>query len=215
MNELTEEKKTKLFKQYEPLIYKIVNQMSENSPLSYEDVYGFALQGFVNAMNNYKEGTSQSFKQYAAYQMRYAILNGSSEQGHIVKFSAYQQAKAKEEGKSTFIWQRISHSISDDGEERWNIPEPSIEPQFEYNEGRTMEHICSFVSKKFNPRDTDIFFKSFGLNNIEMISKVQIAKQYNLSSASITLINQKIIKEIKKDPVLLDELQDMLENISK
>ena len=93
----------RLFIQYKNLMFKIVNQYSGKLPLQFDDIVGAAMEGFTKALNSYKTGTSQSFQQYAAWCMRNNILTSANEEGHVVKFNAYQQKKAKERGESTRI----------------------------------------------------------------------------------------------------------------
>ena len=205
----TEAERELYAKQYTPLVYKIANQNKDKLPLTFEDLIGFGFEGLTNAMNSYKEGGSQTFLQYAAYQIYYAMTNGANNEGHIVKFSSYQQEKARKEGRSTYIYQPILATTGPDGETKFNIPEPSVNPQ-----GITVQvalsHLEVFVSEHFTQRDADVFFSTFGLAGREEVSRVEIAKRYKVSSAAITYVNQRIIKTIKADEVLREELEDLL-----
>lgn len=194
---------------YTPLVYKIANQNKDKSPLAYEDILGFGFEGLVDAMNTYQETTGQTFLQYAAYRIFYFIMNGTNREGHIVTFSDYQQKKAKEEGRPTFICQRIVSKTDNDGEEHWNIPEPLVSQETP-NIGKILEDLKNFVTKRFSQRDTDIFFQTFGLGEQDDVPRVQIAKQYNVSNAAITYVNQRIIKSILEDNVMSEELSVLL-----
>ena len=196
-------------KQYAPLVYKIANQNKDKLPLTYEDILGYGFEGLTMAMNNYKEGGTQTFLQYAAYQIYYAITNGANNEGHIVKFSSYQQEKARKEGRSTYIFQRIIASTGPDDDVHFNIPEPSVNP-VNVTVPVALAHLEQFVKEHFSERDADVFFQSFGLANREEVPRVQIAKQYKVTSASITYINQRIIKAIKSDEVVCEELKELL-----
>ena len=205
----TEREREQCARQYTPLVYKIVNQNRDKTALSYEDVLGFGFEGLADALNTYRPDTGLSFLQYAAYRIYYFIMNGSNQEGHIVKFSAYQQDKARREGRSTYIFQPIVSKTDTDGEEHWNIPEPACY-QDRTPVAKALEDLKSFVASRFSKRDTDVFFQTFGLGEKDDVPRVQIAKQYNVSSASITYINQRIIKAIREDDVMREELADLL-----
>ena len=195
--------------QYTPLVYKIANQNKDKTPLTYDDIIGFGFEGLADAMNTYNPDSGQSFLQYAAYRIYYFIMNGTNREGHIVTFSNYQQKKAKAEGRPTYIHQSIISRTDSDGEEHWNIPEPSVDPD-RTSIGNALEDIRIFVTSHFSARDADIFFQTFGLGDKEDVPRTQIAKQYKVSSAAITYVNQRIITAIRSDEVLCEELEDLL-----
>lgn len=206
---MTEREKEEYARQYTPLVYKIVNQNKDKSPLTYEDLLGFGFEGLADAMNTYREDSGQSFLQYAGYRIFYFIMNGTNKEGHIVSFSDYQQKKAREEGRPTFISQRIVSKTDENGDEHWNIPEPSVNPDI-VGVGQALEDIKIFVASHFSQRDTDIFFQTFGLGVQDDVPRVQIAKQYKISSAAITYVNQRIINAIREEVSLREELEDLL-----
>ena len=49
----TEFERNELAKKYLPLVKKISNQFLNSSPLEYDEIEGFAWEGFVLAMNKY------------------------------------------------------------------------------------------------------------------------------------------------------------------
>jgi len=205
----TQKEKDELARQYTPLVHKIVMQNLDKSPLSYDDLLGFGFEGLADAMNTYKEGTGQSFLQYAAYRIYYFIKNGTYDQGHIVKFSAYQQQQAKEKGLPTFISKPIVTTTDENGEEHWNIPEPSVDPD-KTSVAKALQDLQEFIETRFSSRDADVFFSTFGLAGREEVTRVTIAKRYKVTSASITYINQRIIRAINSDECLREELEDLL-----
>lgn len=206
---ITEAERNECARQYTPLVHKIANQNKDKLPLTYEDIVGFGFEGLADAMNTYKEGTGQSFLQYAAYRIYYAIMNGNNKEGHIVKFSSYQQQLARKEGRPTFIHQRIVASTGPDDEIHYNIPEPSCQP-VTVTLPHALNHLEEFVKEHFSERDADVFFQTFGLGDREEVPRVRIAEQYHVTSASITYINQRIIKAIKADAVVGEELRTLL-----
>lgn len=205
----TQREREEYANQYTPLVYKIANQNKDKTPLTYDDIIGFGFEGLADAMNTYNPDSGQSFLQYAAYRIYYFIMNGTNREGHIVTFSNYQQKKAKAEGRPTYIHQSIISRTDSDGEEHWNIPEPSVDPD-RTSVDNALEDIRIFVTSHFSARDADIFFQTFGLGDKEDVPRTQIAKQYKVSSAAITYVNQRIITAIRSDEVLCEELEDLL-----
>ena len=205
----TQKEREEYANQYTPLVYKIANQNKDKTPLTYDDIIGFGFEGLADAMNTYNPDSGQSFLQYAAYRIYYFIMNGTNREGHIVTFSNYQQKKAKAEGRPTYIHQSIISRTDSDGEEHWNIPEPSVDPD-RTSVDNALEDIRIFVTSHFSARDADIFFQTFGLGDKEDVPRTQIAKQYKVSSAAITYVNQRIITAIRHDEVLCEELEDLL-----
>ena len=207
-----------LAQQYQPLVYKIVNQWTNKLPLAYEDILGYAEEGLAIAINSYdpkkrnkhtgKVG-QQGFKQYAAWCMRHTILNGSNTEGHIVKFSAYQQKKRKEEGSNTFIMKSIDINYDDNGDMHCNIPEMGAEDPYV---GLTdvYDRLYQKIERKFSKRDCDIFYRTMGLKDRDQEQNKLIAKRYKLAPCTITFINKQIITYIKADQELCDELYELL-----
>lgn len=191
---------------YEPLVHKIVNQLRESSPHTEDDVLGYAWEGLAMAINNYNPNSTQNFMQYAAYQIRYNILNGNNAEGHTVKFSAYNQRKQLEAGASTWIMRRIKCQETDDGDCVYNIREPEV-----YNDAFREDpsvKIYNMIKDKFSKRDLDVFCRLYGLNNKKQVRGTELARKYKVTSTTISLINKKILNYIKSDKDLVDELRD-------
>lgn len=200
----------KLFIQYKNLMFKIVNQYAGKLPLPFEDIVGAAMEGFTKALNSYKTGTSQTFQQYAGWCMRNNILTTANEEGHVVKFNAYQQKKAKERGESTFISQSISNIYEDTQEDKLEILGVE-DPEFDnFDETEALTDLFTWMEYNFSKRDCEIFYLYFGLNGRIQTKGIDIAKQFKVSAATVTVTNKKIIKKIKENPDLLDSLRDLL-----
>ena len=199
-------------RQYQPLVYKIARQQFGKTALCPDDVIGFAEMGLVDAMNTYRSDKGQTFKQYLGYRILYFIQNNSNEYGHIVKFSAYMQNKAREAGQSTWIRKSIDMYVGDDGHEYSNIPIPSYEESL-VNEESVFNNLFSTIERKFNARDCNIFYRVYGLNGFEQTKGTELAKEYNCSGTNITLITKKIIKYIRTQKELLEELKDCFKNL--
>lgn len=193
----------KLAIQYTPLVYKVARSFFGKTPMTDEDIIGSAYEGLVQAMNKYKEGTSQSFKQYAAYQIRYAILNHINQEGYIVKFSAYNQNKAKEKGLATnaAICQSLSTTYDEDGNEDIDykkmpvLVDDGADIIDEIDRGIVVSNIIRDIHKEFSERDCDIFMKVNGID-CDREKSTDVANEYNLSITSISLINKRITEYV-------------------
>ena len=181
-------------KQYEPLVHKIAHQLTGIVTFEYDDVVQYGFEGLINAYNTYKQDMNQTFIQYAGWQIRYAILNANNSEGGVIKQSYYHRKNCG------------SLSIDYIDSDKYY--------QLKYSENCNIEYILNFLekklSKKFSVRDCDIFYRSYGLKQYDYEKFKDIAEVYNISCASVTLINQKIINYIKSNEELMSILQDML-----
>lgn len=193
--------------QYRNLVHKLTNQLSKSSPFSYEDIEGYAWEGLCMAFNTYKENSTQTFLQYAAYQIKYNIWNRGNAEGSAVTLSAYHQRKLKDSNASTYIMKHIETKVDKNGDTRFNIKEPSVNPYI--NKEEIYNELYSYLDKKFSKRELSIFYKTMGLKNYEVTKCCVLAKNYKVSNASITLNNKKIISYIRQNEELLDLLRDL------
>lgn len=206
-----------LFLQYKPLMYKIVNQFVGQVPLEFSDLVGAAMEGFTLALNKWRQGTSQNFQQYAAWSMRNAILNCANQEGHTVRFSAYQQRKAKEAGRSTFMTVSIDRMCrhredEKDSDRSDRIEELGVEqPDFSLEtEDHTFWKFYEWMSERFSQRDCHIFYHTYGVCGHELLKGTELAEIFGLSAASISVTNKKIIKAIRADEKVMSMLSDLL-----
>ena len=180
---------------YEPLVHKIANQLQGSSQLPYDDLVGFGFEGLLNAFKTYRNNEKQTFIQYAGWQIRYAILNANNNEGNIVKYTYYHQKKE----------QKMAVSF---------IDRDDTNVQLEYDGGcdvvMVRQHLYKELEMKFSARDCDIFYRTYGLKDYDYEKSKDIARFYNISSASVTIINQKIIAYIKSNETLMDVLSELL-----
>lgn len=208
--------RNQLFIQYQALMYKIVNQFVGNVPLNFDDIVGAAMEGFTLALNKWKKGTSQNFQQYAAWSMRNAILNSTNQEGHIVRFSAYQQRKAKEAGKSPYIHKRISEITTpmgdEDREDRMAIL-GTEDPDFTLEtEDSIFYRFFQWMDENFSQRDCHIFYHTYGIRGYELLKGTELADLFGLSAAAISVSNKKVIRAIRANKEIMDMLSDLLKN---
>lgn len=180
---------------YEPLVHKIAKQLQGSSNMPYEDLVGFGFEGLLNAFNTYRDNEKQTFIQYAGWQIRYAILNANNNEGNLVKYSYYHQKK--DSGMSVKFIDNDDSSL-----------------QLEYESGcdvlMVRKQLYKELELNFSARDCDIFYRTYGLKEYDYEKSKDIAQMYNISSASVTIINQKIIAYIKHNENLMDILSELL-----
>lgn len=217
MNE--EKEKNQLVKQYVPLIKKISKQLYGKQPgIDYNDIEGFAYEGFALAINNYDTTRSaMTFTQYAAFSIRNAILNGINTYSDSLGISFYKKKKMLSENAV------LPTTISLDGIVKNNY---NREFEFTYEDQLGKNSTLGFtdkilydnpwkvliykVTKKFPDDWADIFFSVYGLNGNSIKKQKDIAQQYNISCCLVTKRVQKIIEYIKNDKELIDILKDLL-----
>ena len=148
--------------------------------------------------------------------MRNAILNSTNQEGHIVRFSAYQQRKAKEEGKSPYIHKRISEITAqagdEDREDRMAIlgvedPDFTLE-----TEDSVFYRFFQWMDENFSQRDCHIFYHTFGICGYELLKGTELAELFGLSAAAISVSNKKVIRAIRANNEIMDMLSDLLKN---
>lgn len=206
-----------LFLQYRPLMYKIVNQFIGQTPLTFDDLVSAAMEGFTLALNKWKDGTSQNFQQYAAWSMRNAILNSANQEGHTVRFSAYQQKKAKDAGRSTFTTvslDQLCKSREDDVDfdQADRMLELGVEqPEFSLEtEDDVFWEFYQWLESNFSQRYCHIFCHTYGLQGYDLLKGTELSEMFGLSAASISVTNKKIIRAIRNNPEMLSKLRDLL-----
>lgn len=211
---LTVEEKNAMVKQYEPLVNKMVNQFVSKVAVSWADVKSMAYEGLAIAINTYdSERSTMNFTQFAAFAIRNNILTSLDNELRTVKMSAYNQKKAAEAGETSFSTVRIDYSVgcSDDDNRRPQEIKLGMFEEETFSDGDIFEYLYSRLEDKFNARDCEIFYRIYGLKGYDDMTCVEIAKLFNLSIASVSVINKKIINYIKKDT----ELCEMLANLTK
>ena len=190
--------KEKTAAKYLPLVHKIANQFYKKTPIDNDEILGSALEGLADAINSYQEDKGQNFSQYAAYQIRYSILNFINNAGYPIKLSVYNQKKQKENGGSINIFESLNSYIryNEDGDEMINynkLPEMVYEDDIvgQIDKKLIIKNIIKDIYKNFNKRDCDIFLRFNGIGKIPE-KGTDIARKYNISSTSVSLINKKI-----------------------
>lgn len=203
----------RLFRQFEPLVVKIVKQWQGRVPLCWDDIYGYAQEGFVYALNTWRPNKGQNFKQYVAWMMSHKIQDGANNEGHIVRFSAYMQKKEKGLGGTTFIAKSIDSLLSSYDNNGSGVDRVTFLGTDEQPEDVDLYYYLTIIEDKirrnFTKRDSDIFMNLYGLKTGKPMMGKEVAKKYHVSVASISLIKKKIENFIRTLPEL-EELRNFL-----
>ena len=189
---------------YKYLVDKIAYQEYKNSQVLLEDLKGYGYEGLMDAFRTYKPDKGQTFKQYAAYRIYYFIRNNIYKEGTTVRMNSYIVKERKSQNQSLYIMSPIEYEK--DGETLYKN-EPSENPADFDN---VWELVRTTIKSKYKERDFKIFAKSFGLYGESVVKKCEVAKEYHITPAAVTLNNQKIIKFLKTKPEIMDSLRDLL-----
>lgn len=191
-------------KPYQYLVDKIAWQEKKNSQLTLEDLKGYGYLGLLDAFETYKPDKGQTFKQYVAYRIYYFIRNNIYKEGSTVRMNSYIIKERKESNQSLYIMTPIE--TEQNGEVIYK-KEPSVKP-------KDLDDIWEIIHKeirtKYKERDFQIFAKSFGLCGCDEAKKCEVATEYHITPAAVTLNNQKIIKFLKTKPYIIESLRDLL-----
>lgn len=197
---------------YKPLVIKISNQFSKKTHVPYSDIESVAWEGLVLAFKNYDTRRStMSFLSYAAYSIRNNILTAISNEFQLIKLSPYAQKWCQTHDcniTKTPISIDTNESIDDDENNTNFDTERYLYTQntSKYDESITditsnieISNLFEILQNKFSERDFNIFIKSYGLFGENLEKKSIIAQIYNISPASVTQINKKIINFIRNN----------------
>ena len=77
--------------------------------------------------------------------------------------------------------------------------------------GDIFEYLCYRLERRFQKRDCEIFYKTFGINGYDDMQCQEIAKEYNVSNGLISQKIKKMIEFIRKDEDLCEMLGQLLE----
>lgn len=184
---MTDKERNEITKQYFPLINKLTNQYIEGNDS--ELVRGAAEYGFAYALNTYKEGTSQSFLQYAAWCMRNFILNDIKAYSSVVRNEPNSQYYSDCEELSDKLAYEDGHCADD------------------YD--RIISIIRERIEAKYNIEKCEMLYHSMELFGYKKMTLKELSAQYGISQPGIKQMNDRIINFIRSDEELLREVSDL------
>ena len=208
---LNEVEKNQLVLQYEPLINKLVNQFFKNVQCSWDDLKSYAYEGFALAIQKYDSSCStMNFTQYAAFAIRNNILTALNNELRTVKLDAYAQKQVEKQGGSSFNMISIDSYSSDDETEHCRKIVLSEIVEDKFSNGDVFEYLYTRLEEEFPYRECQMFYQTFGLKEFDVTKNKDIAKIHNVSEGLVSQKISKIIKWIRKDSELCEQLSMLL-----
>ena len=226
---VSEKGRAMALKTYMPLINKIVSQYDGKSSLSRSELLSAALEGFTLAMNDYNAPDENyvdagkkdidtgeavkmkklTFKQYAAYRIKFAILGEMNDMSRTVRIpkSLYQKNVDAGNPSANYNTVAIDALMSDDPESE-SKADRMKELSTEMNPGtinkaaesNEWKKIFAAIDSKFSVKMTTIFYKFFGLNGHKKMSGVDIAKEMGCTKAYVSKVIKQITTYLKDNP---------------
>ena len=199
------ENRNELAKKYVPLVKKISIQMSKQCSMEYDDIEGFAWEGFVMAMNKYNpERSDMSFTSYASYGIRNAILNGINSCSNTVAVSYYKRKQMQASGDII----PTSVSLQKNFENEDHLSQLGFEEEHIFD--NPWDVLIKKLKAHFNAEWVDIFCSIYGLDGHDLEKSKDIAARYGVSGSLITKRAKQMIQFIKDDKDLCELLRELL-----
>lgn len=203
-------------KLYMPMVNKIVGDYIGKSNLEKPELMSAALQGFTDAMNDWRKNGAEEnnvpFKTYAAYRVKQQILHDIKELSYTVKTNWYAVQKMGAGALSAVSIDSPITNDSDDDFKQDRLKSLSTEDP-NYNLTKSEEDnwntLYKLIEDKFKQRDVDIFYRHFGLKGYQKEKGKDIAKSLGISSSYVTGIVNMILRFLKKDNKAMDILSDI------
>jgi DNA-directed RNA polymerase specialized sigma subunit len=200
-------------KMYMPMVHKIVNGYVGQSRLSKPELMSAALQGFTDAMNDWRKNGDNSavpFKTYASYRVQQQILNDINQFSHTMKTNWYG---AKKMGAGMLDAISLDGMINDEGEfDQDRLAHMGMEdPNYNLtnSEEKNWSDLYKIIESTFKQRDVDIFYRYFGLKEHNREKAKDIAKSMGMSPGNIKPIIDKILNTLKKNSRAMDLLMNL------
>ena len=214
----TEEGRNNVVKKYDNLVNKIVNQWVGKSTFDRDELKACAYEGLTWALNSYgKKGekskaedenvVNKTFGQYAAYTIRFSILESIKNYSHTVRVPISQQKKEKE----TSGVNRKSHTVSGDKTIKKNdegsktlfdflgFVDTSTQSIDNEDMDKLWKEAMEILEKEFNSMTMDIFYSFFGINGREKLQNKELATKYNCGASKITYYCSRVLNYIKNN----------------
>ena len=226
-------------RQYAPLVTKIASQF-KGCGLTWEDLIGEGQMGLVKAMNDYhrpneivdvekgltndqkkevKKNKALSFKTYAGFRIRFAIMNAISEKSRVVKIGQYGYEKNKIAGntKGNFNTVSLDQTIDDEGNTMIDrmIELSNGSGAFRKDASKEWEKVYKLIDDRFSTRTASIFYKYFGLHGYKQMKGVEIGKEMGITGGAVSMSVKDVMNFIKSDKRTQAILKDLLDIYSE
>ena len=201
-------------KQYMPMVHKIVNGYVGQSRLSKPELMSAALQGFADAMNDWRKNGDESavpFKTYAAYRVKQQIITDINTYSYSVKTNWYG---VKKMGASLLTAISLDGSPKDeDGEFKQDrLKCLGTDPNYNLTpaEQDNWDELFKIIENTFKQRDVDIFYRYLGLKGYAKEKGKDIAKSLGISpQLVVNVVKEVVLKTLKKNPKAMEILTDI------
>ena len=224
----TEDGREEIPIRYRGLIEKIVSQWRGKSSFQYEDLKSFAYEGLMYAMQTYgKKGNkskaedetivNKTFGQYAAYMIRFIILENIKNYSHMVRIP--NSAQKREKQSKGFITR--SNAVSGDKVVGHNdegnkslfdfIGYLDTSTQSLDNEDldRLWKEVLAELDKQFNKTTLDIFYSFYGINGHKQLQNKELATKYKCGPSKITYYCHRVLEYIRKNKSIRDKFSEI------
>ena len=229
----TEKGRTAVIKQYGPLVYKIANQFIGKENLDKAELISVGFEGLTQAMNTYQkpidkseleddaereeaeEAKRTSFKTWASYKIRWAILGEIYDNSRTIRMSYNDRRNAYTKGETTNLTTSLDSMAGKDGEEgsmQDHIAGLATTDTLTASEQqKRWDKLFDELGKHFSKRDMVVFLKYFGLGGEKEEKGKDIAAEFNMTPAMVThIVTKKILPYIKSNEDLMDIMSDLL-----
>jgi len=229
----TEKGRSAVIKQYGPLVYKIANQFIGKENLDKAELISVGFEGLTLAMNTYQkpidkseleddaereeaeEAKRTSFKTWASYKIRWAILGEIYDNSRTIRMSYNDRRNAYTKGETTNLTTSLDSMAGKDGEEgsmQDHIAGLATTDTLTASEQqKRWDKLFDELGKHFSKRDMVVFLKYFGLGGEKEEKGKDIAAEFNMTPAMVThIVTKKILPYIKSNEDLMDIMSDLL-----
>lgn len=229
----TEKGRSAVIKQYGPLVYKIANQFIGKENLDKAELISVGFEGLTQAMNTYQkpidkseleddaereeaeEAKRTSFKTWASYKIRWAILGEIYDNSRTIRMSYNDRRNAYTKGETTSLTTSLDSMAGKDGEEgsmQDHIAGLATTDTLTASEQqKRWDKLFDELGKHFSKRDMVVFLKYFGLGGEKEEKGKDIAAEFNMTPAMVThIVTKKILPYIKSNEDLMDIMGDLL-----
>lgn len=206
--------------QYMNMVRKIVNSYVGMSKLSKPELMSAALQGFTDAMNDWRKNGDDSavpFKTYAAYRVKQQILNDINEYSYTMKTNWYG---IKKMGSTLLTAVSLDSAPRDEEGEFKQDRLRSLGTDPNYNltpaEQDNWNEIFKIIENTFKQRDIDVFYRYFGLKGYPKEKGKDIAKSLGISpQLVVNIVKEVVLKTLKKNHKAMEIFRDLCDSYNE
>jgi DNA-directed RNA polymerase specialized sigma subunit len=202
-------------KQYMSMVHKIVNGYVGQSKLSKPELMSAALQGFTDAMNDWRkndiDNNSVPFKTYAAYRVKQQILNDINSLSYTVSTNWYGVQKMGAGMLSAIsIDSMMGNDDNDFKQDRLGFLGEEPNYTLTNSEERNWNELYNLIEATFKQRDVDVFYRYFGLKGHNKEKAKDIAKSLGISPQLVTnIVKDVILKKLKNSSKAMEILSEL------